>query len=196
MSLSEELFEKTTINRRLELALRDNKNEIINLRTQIDQQSETLKDMESLKSVTEEQDIMKKEMERLFQSSWSVLNSLCSQYYEKDSPKLRQTFVKHIENEIKKLKNPKAQAELEKSVNRYMGGIIAHLREEYKCVKSKDIPFLTLLIAGLSPKTVCLFQDMSLDNFYVKRYRIVKKIEESDNPDKDWVISLIMNSKS
>ncbi|MCC8118029.1 MAG: hypothetical protein LIP09_04665 [Bacteroidales bacterium] len=149
-----------------------------------------------LKRLTQKNEEMEKEMETLFKKQWSTLNFLCNQYFDKDSEqKLRETITKEIKKEIEKLKNSDAQLEMERAVNRYMGNIIDVMKQECPFLKPRDIKFLTFEMAGFSPTAVCIYTDITIDYFYLKRSNLIKKINNSAAEHKDWFLSKLPKKK-
>lgn len=66
------------------------------------------------------------EMEILFKESWSLLNMLCYEYFEKgNDEKMRNKILGSIENEIKKINSNSNILTLEKSINKYRGDVIS-----------------------------------------------------------------------
>ncbi len=129
-------------------------------------------------------------MELLFKKQWDTLNMLCNEYLEAgDSHKERTDISKNIEREIDKLRSPKKLKRIEKSVNEYMDGILSRLKSQCPFLKDTDTTFLMLIYAGFAPRAVCLFTGTSIKNFYAKRSRLRKRIEESDAKDKELFIS-------
>ena len=117
-------------------------------------------------------------------------NMLCNEYLEAgDSHKERTDISKNIEREIDKLRSPKKTERIEKSVNEYMVGILSRLKSQCPFLKDTDTTFLMLIYAGFAPRAVCLFTGTSIKNFYAKRSRLRKRIEESDAKDKELFIS-------
>ena len=65
-----------------------------------------------------------------------------------------------------------------------MGGIITDLKTQCPFLKEADVNFLALLFAGFSVRAVCMFTGIKYPHFYVKKSRLIKRIEASDAPDK------------
>ena len=126
-----------------------------------------------------------KVVERLFKEKWSTLDALCNQYFGLNNYELNaKDLVSNIEKELKKIVSKKGLAEIVASVDTYMGGIITDLKIQCPFLKETDINFLALLYAGFSVRAVCMFTGIKYPHFYVKKSRLIKRIESSDAPDK------------
>lgn len=149
-----------------------------------------------IKRLSQKNEEMEQEIEALFKSRWTTLNFLCNQYFDKDSEeKLRDTITKEIKKEIEKLKKTNAQLEIERAVNQYMGNIIDVMKQECTFLKPRDIKFLTFELAGFSPTAVCIYTDITIDYFYLKRSNLIKKIKNSSVQHKDWFLSKLTKNK-
>lgn len=124
-------------------------------------------------------------VERLFKEKWNTLDTLCDQYYGLDNSELNdRNLVANIQKELKKIVSKKGLSEITDAVDTYMGGIVTGLRTQCGFLKEADINFLALLFAGFSVRAVCMFIGIKYPHFYVKKSRLIKRIEASDAPDK------------
>ena len=124
-------------------------------------------------------------VEKLFKEKWTTLDTLCDQYFGLGNSELSaKDLVNNMEKELKKIVSKKGLAEIVYSVDAYMGGIITDLRTQCPFLKDADVNFLALLYAGFSVRAVCMFTGIKYDYFYVKKSRLIKRIEVSDAPDK------------
>ncbi|MBD5251138.1 MAG: hypothetical protein HDS56_08210 [Barnesiella sp.] len=128
-------------------------------------------------------------IESLFKQKWTTINQLCNEYFEvEDSKILRNVLLSRIEKEIKKLSSAKGLKEIEEAVDKYRGGIMTLLRKECDFFKEDDYVFISLIYAGMTVKTVCIFTGIKYKNFYLKKARFIKRISESHAPHKDLFI--------
>ncbi len=135
---------------------------------------------------------LKTQIENLFREQWNTLNTICNTYYESPDDELTKTLVlQEIKNQIDKISSKKNLTRIEMSVNQNMDNIIGKLREECPNIKSSDITFLTLIIAGFATKTICLFLNLTTSNFYKKRERLITRIKESHAANSELFISKI-----
>lgn len=89
------------------------------------------------------------------------------------------------------MRSERALCELEQSLNMVYEGIMDKLRESFPHMKDADRLFLMLTFAGFSSKTISVLCDINLGNYYNKRSRLRAKIEESDSPYRDLLLSAI-----
>lgn len=145
------------------------------------------------KQINDSQEINQKNnsiIENLFKEKWDTLNMLCKQYFEiEDSAKGRLSILNNLDKELKKLRTQKSLKEIEKAVDKYRNGIVTKLRVQCQFLSEEDITLMTLIYAGLSSRTVCLFMNFKYKLYYLRKNRIVKRIENSDVPDKDVFIA-------
>lgn len=128
--------------------------------------------------------------EALFREKWTTLNMLCEEYFEKgDSQKMRHIILNNIEKELQKISSKEGISQIEEAVNKYLDGIIERLREECPFLSEKDISMITLIVSGFSVKSICFLTKIKSGYYYVKKGRIIKKICESNAPNKDLFIS-------
>ena len=124
-------------------------------------------------------------VEKLFKEKWITLDTLCDQYFGLGNSELSaKDLVNNMEKELKKIVSKKGFAEIVASVDAYMGGIITDLKTQCPFLKEADVNFLALLFAGFSVRAVCMFTGIKYPHFYVKKSRLIKRIEASDAPDK------------
>lgn len=135
-------------------------------------------------------------IESLFREKWDTLNMLCNQYFEVETVERgRIAILNNIDKELKKLRTPKNLKEIETAVDTYLNGIISLLREQCPFLSEDDITLMALTYAGLSSRAVCLFMDIKYKLFYLRKNRIIKRIESCNAPDKDLFISKTKNNK-
>ncbi len=119
-------------------------------------------------------------IENLFKERWSLLNSLCNEYFEDhDSEISRKIIYNNVESEINKMRDKKSLRDIEDAVNKYMGNIVADLKKECSFLKPEDIVFITYIYAGFSPRAICQFTDIKLKYFYNKKARLKTRILNS-----------------
>ena len=130
-----------------------------------------------------------KVVEKLFKEKWLTLDVLCDQYFGLKNSELNQKdLVSNIDKELKKIVSKKGLAEIVNSVDTYMYGIVSKLRNQCHFLKEDDINFLALLYAGFSVRAVCMFTNIKYAHFYVKKSRLIKRIQSFDVPDKSLFI--------
>ncbi len=186
--LSNQISEKDASYDSLARTLESKDDEISELKAEMERQQTQLSDVAG--DINQIQSEMQREMSELFRSSWNILNILCNQFFEKgESEVMRQTILKDIELEIDKMKDYKSMQKIENAVNKYMNGIVGKMKLECSFLKPDDIALLTLVLAGFSPRAICLIRDLKLKNFYMKKKRLLDRIAASNIPDKGTILS-------
>lgn len=124
-------------------------------------------------------------VEKLFKEKWATLDALCDQYFGLNNSELTaKALVSNIEKELKKIVSKKGLADIVEAVDLYMSEIVTKLRNQCPFLKDVDINFLALLFAGFSVRAVCMFTGIKYPHFYVKKSRLIKRIQTSEAPDK------------
>lgn len=130
-----------------------------------------------------------KVVEKLFKEKWSTLDVLCDQYFGLKNSEINQKdLVTNMEKEVKKIVSKKGLTEIVEAVDAYMGKLVSSLRSQCPFLKDDDVNFLALLYAGFSVRAVCMFTKIKYAHFYVKKSRLIKRIQSSDAPDKSLFI--------
>ena len=83
------------------------------------------------------------------------------------------------------------QVSRETSTVQDLNSNITLLRAQCKFLKETDINYIALVYAGFTVRAVCLFMQLEYQHFFVKKGRLIKRIQNSDAPDKDLFISKI-----
>lgn len=144
----------------------------------------------ALDSKTSETEKLRLLVNNLFASHFETLNKLGNEYYECLDGSNPQIFYRNLEKEINKLHRPDFIENLEKIVNECRNGAIDRLKSISSLTRD-EITFLTLTIAGLSPRAICLILDYKVKSIYTRRTRIKEKIEKSNNEYRDFILQLL-----
>lgn len=136
------------------------------------------------------QDISHAEVvERLFREKWATLDTLCDQFFGLKNSELNpKDLISNMEKELKKIVSKKGLTEIVEAVDTYMGKLVSNLRNQCPFLKEDDVNILALLYAGFSVRAVCMFTNIKYAHFYVKKSRLIKRIQNSDAPDKSLFI--------
>ncbi|MCM1293901.1 MAG: hypothetical protein NC230_10055 [Bacteroides sp.] len=131
---------------------------------------------------------------RLFKDRYKVLNNLSNEYFEKRNSKATRTLIiKDFEREIEKLKQDDYIDQLKAIVDQCRENILTRMREQLPRFKESDITFCALVLAGFSPRAICLLMEITHGNYYNKWTRIRARISESDAPDREFFLELLNN---
>ena len=181
LKLSKEIEAQENINATLSSILTDANETVSRLQKTVDNQGAYIANLNS--DLSRNQHIsteLSQKTEALFHDSWTTINNICDQYIQTDDSKINQSFlIKATENEIAKLKDKGRMTKMEHDINRYMNNIMARLRNECPFLKEEEFTFISLILAGLSPRAVCLLTGLKLKSFYSKKSRLVKRIENA-----------------
>ena len=124
---------------------------------------------------------MSEQVNRLYSTQYNLINDIYDEYFTEGKPddNVKLHVYNRINDILLQMRDRKKTIELQASLDRYCGNVISHLREDFPELKLDDITFLSLLIAGLAPKAVCMICNITTGNFYMKRRRLRQKIEQS-----------------
>lgn len=116
-------------------------------------------------------------IQHLFTSKWQTINALCDDYMANRGVEgVDGAVFKQIEREIKKLQSQTTFDNLEKAVNAFKNGAMTRCCEQLPDLKNAEYNMLTLLMLGMSPRTISLFLNIQPQNFYQRRSRLRAKI--------------------
>lgn len=147
----------------------------------------------AIKNSNEHLQELRDSMVQMFRGRFNVINNLCEEYFSRrNAPeKTRLSLYGKVEEQIMNMRSERALCELEQSLNMVYDGIMDKLRVSFPHMKEADRLFLMLTFAGFSSKTISVLCDINLGNYYNKRSRLRAKIEESDSPYRDLLLSAI-----
>lgn len=124
-------------------------------------------------------------IDRLLSEWFRPINSLFDEYYENsDTSTAKNTMYARFEKELLKITSEKSVKDIENIVDDSTSGALTRLRNQIPEMNDKDITFVALNIAGLSPRAICLFLDIKIKTVYSKRKRVREKISNSNIEDK------------
>lgn len=128
-------------------------------------------------------------MALLYHYSWKKFNLLNDLFFEKGHKEnTRNSILKDLDGMLSNFHQRKSIDLIERDVNYYMSSLSERLRTQCTFLSTDEINFCLLLIAGLSPRAVCLFFNIKYKNFYTRKSRIIKAIRESECPNKEEFI--------
>lgn len=126
-------------------------------------------------------------VESLFRSRNEFFNRIMSVYIDKkDSPKVKKTLVDDFEKMLEKMKRELKIENVERQVNAHMDNILVELRNRCSSLTKGDLTLIALIYAGYMPKFISEICGFSPRYFYVKRDRIIAKLEKylAENSDR------------
>ena len=176
----------------LRTKLSNSENSILLLKDELKMSNNQVKDLTI--EINSKQDNISKQkdlIDRLFKDHFATLDNLSNEYFEKrDSNIMRTSIIKDFENEINRIKQDDSMMKLQNIVNECRDNIIDKLETQLPKLKENDLKFITLILAGFSPRSICLLTDIKIGNYYNKWTRLKARISDSDAPDKELFLSI------
>ncbi len=123
----------------------------------------------------------------LFNKQFTLLNKLCTTYYETSPCKKEQFAIfEELKKEMKMFnKNEERREELEAIINEYMDNIIIKLKEDFNDITTEDLHILCLILLGFSGKSISAITGFNRDIIYARKSRIKKIILNNETQHKD-----------
>lgn len=137
-----------------------------------------LMEISDLKEQLEHKKIDSHVAELLFKSGFESLDLLTTEYFMSINTgrSISGSLYRNIDRQLDKLRSEKALDSLSEKVDLLYNGLLSKLAEALPSMKKGDIHFIALKVAGFSPKSICLFLNISPTNYYTKWQRIRTRI--------------------
>lgn len=147
---------------------------------------------EELEERINKTNILQKKISILFAKECRILNGVCEAYYEHGLKKgSNKNIVNQLESVIRIFNTDSGYASLEKLINEYKDNIMLLLRTEFPKFKETDYRIICYFCANFSAKTISLITGLKQDTVLVYKGRYIKRIEESNQPSKEIILSHI-----
>ncbi len=131
-------------------------------------------------------------MGQLIDRRFGLINRLCDEYFEVENDDMaRRRVYKKVKEEVGHICNTENLAELQNIVNRSRDNILERAKSQIPDLTADNLLMLTLIYSGFAPKTICLILNLKMKTFYTRRQRLVNRIKESDDPDRQEFLDLI-----
>lgn len=124
---------------------------------------------------------------------FSTLDELCRSFFERDTPHQQQAqLFREVKSRLQALADdPQMAAELDRVINARFENLMVRLVEQMPRLSADDVHFLRLFYAGFSAQVISLVFHDTVQNIYARKYRIKKRIHNSEAPDKiDFIDAL------
>lgn len=124
---------------------------------------------------------------------FSTLDELCRSFFERDTPHQQQAqLFREVKGRLQALADdPQMAAELDRVINARFENLMVRLVEQMPRLSADDVHFLRLFYAGFSAQVISLVFHDTVQNIYARKYRIKKRIHNSEAPDKiDFIDAL------
>lgn len=137
----------------------------------------------------------KSKLIKLAKERLSVINILCTEYFEfEESETSKKMILKNVHEEIKKFNVPENFKKIEEEVNLYMNNIMKTAREQCPFLSENDFRLLTLIYAQFNPRAICFLLGWRYKNFYLRKTRLRERILESGAPARELLVQPLLKS--
>ena len=128
----------------------------------------------------------------LFRHEYTVVDRLCSAYYESgDSKYDKQRVVREVEGIINKLSRDTSHLQqLQVHADRYTDGLCTAFRKDFPKLKEPDYRLFLYLVLGFSARSISLLLSEKIDVIYNRKSRLKAKIKDSDAEDKKKYLAI------
>lgn len=127
-------------------------------------------------------DVHKQIIESLFKNQFKSISNICDKYYDSITKHNSTSSVsKKLEEQFEYIISADSVKNMQEIINHYSNGKLNKLTEQVT-LKSDELTFLTLLIAGFSQRSICALMKIEYSTFYTKRRRLKEKLEVVDSP--------------
>lgn len=121
------------------------------------------------------------------------LDNMIYDYHKsvKESSEKTQSILRsQIDKYIESIKSPRSVIKIKEELRLINGNVVDKIMAELPRHRKDDL-FITLLLSGFSPKSICLICDLSLENYYTKKSRLTNKLIGLPDNLKNQVLGLI-----
>ncbi|MBD5355743.1 MAG: tetratricopeptide repeat protein [Bacteroides sp.] len=124
----------------------------------------------------------RKKMKDALSLQSDLIDQLVKEYYDLESRKLPKNKVLDKFTEILKglRHDNKILHQLESSVNFYLDNLMNNFRNDYPNLNDYEYDLFLFLVLEFSSKAVSVFQDTSKENFYNRKSKLIKKIQNGN----------------
>ena len=146
-----------------------------------------------LRQAINDKDSKMNELSRnLFKELNKTINLIGASFFDKENDAMGQKMLyREVKNIIEKFRQKKTQQEVETFINRYCNDVMCKLRSEVTNLEEEDYIQLSYHIVGFSSKLISLILGISDININTRKFRLKKRIEQSNVPHKDEILSCL-----
>lgn len=132
-------------------------------------------------------------VEQFYHSQIAIIDRISAEYFEKKDAAIptRLTILQQLDVSLHSMQTPQTSDAIISLVNLHHNDILANIKSEMPKLKPTDIEFMALKLAGFSPKSIALFQGLTLGNYYNRWTRLRARIGNSDAAHKEQILSLL-----
>jgi len=128
--------------------------------------------------------VMETKLQRLFETRFNLIDSLCDTYYEAQGTAAeRKSIADKVKREIDLLKNDSVIiADMESTVNDCRNNLLYNLKNEHGDLKPQEYRLALYLSCGLSNRTISLLLGESIEVVYKRKSRLKNRINKKSTP--------------
>lgn len=129
-------------------------------------------------------------LRELLDGRFALIDSLCQTYYETHgTPLERKAIVDKVKSEIESVRVDYLP-QMERVVNDCRDGMLLRVKESYPEIKPEDYQLLVYLSCGLSPRTISLLLEESVEVIYKRKSRLKSRLKERVEPKISNILSV------
>ena len=149
--------------------------------------------IDELKTLLNENDTrMSDTIKTMFREQYKVLNNIGSSLFNKENDVIGHKMLYYeVCDIVGKFKQENILRDIEEKVNIYCNNIMNTIRNVFPDFTEAQNKQLCLHIAGFSSKLIGVILDMSEQNVNVRKYRLRKKISQSNVSKKEQILSFL-----
>lgn len=119
---------------------------------------------------------------RLFRESHNAIEMAANMLLDTDASRSgAEGVMRRLRQQIDRYRSAEFIAGLETAVNADCDNVIARMRADVPSLTDGDITIALYSAAGLSPRVICLLLDCTPTSLYNKKYRLKRKIQDSQS---------------
>lgn len=135
---------------------------------------------------------LKNEISKIFAERFSLLDQLCSDYYESHGTSGEKAKIyNRVRGLINRFRSDSDTIEqLCSAVNRYRSNTLHWFENDFPTISKEETLLFLYLTLGLSSRTISVLFDIRIEAVYNRKSKLKKKIEQSESPHKDLYLDL------
>ena len=131
---------------------------------------------------------------RLFKDRFTVIDNLCSKYYElsgTEEEKMKKIYLNAKKQIIELTSNSETIKELEYNVNYFKDNLINKFKQEFPNISKEDYYLYLLWVSGFSTRAISVLTDKNINLTYKRKSRLKELISKSSSPNKELYLAQI-----
>lgn len=150
-----------------------------------------------LDNASNDGNVMMTEIHRLLADQFNMINHLCGIYFQYKGGNEKAKIYNEVMAIFRQIgESGKLFSDIESKINKYRANILTRLKEEIPNLKEREYQLFVFIALGFSAQTISILQDISVDNVYVRKSSLKKKISKSTAKSKDDLLEVFNTSPS